>query len=153
MKRQDLFALQNTLNGMTDIKNTKLSYAILKNLKKIDAELEIIKELQGKKVEGYEDFENARIALCIEQADKDDNGEAIIENNAYKVTDLEAFQKELDKLEDEHREAVDAKQKQQKEFVELLNEECDLDFHKVKETDLPDDLTVAQLVGIEALID
>lgn len=53
-----------------------------------------IKKLTAIATETEED----RVALCKEHAEKDSDGEAIIEEDQYKVLDLEALNKEIQEL-------------------------------------------------------
>lgn len=47
------------------------------------------------------ELEEERVALCVEYADKDDNGEPMIVDGVYKVKDLEALDKQINELKAE----------------------------------------------------
>ena len=45
MKKIELFKLQETLNQFKQTKSTKFAYAILKNTKMVDTEINLLREL------------------------------------------------------------------------------------------------------------
>ena len=65
-------------------------------------------------------------------AEKDSENKPLIENGNYVMTDLESFNKDI------------------REFFNIENE---ITLHKIKEVDLPVDITAGQLTGIFDLID
>ena len=74
----------------------KVMYAVVKNKNKL------------KKI--VEDFEEVRKSLIEKYAEKDENGEPVVEDNRYKIADQTAFAKE---------------------YSELLKEENEVDFHTI----------------------
>ena len=153
MLKKDLFRLQQVLNHLKDVPNTKFAYALIKNLKKIDAEIGILNELKQANKTATLEYEKKRIDLCTKHAEKDEMGTPIIENNNYKILDVGTFTKELEDLRNVHSDDFDKQLKGEAEYINLLKEECDIDFYKMKPEDLPDNLTALQLEILEPLID
>ena len=83
---------------------------------------------------------------------KDEDGKPVIENESYKVKDLTIFTKELDKIKAEFKEVLDKRDEIIKKNNELLDEEVDLDFYKVKSDNLPEELSLADLEALDVFI-
>ena len=145
MLKKDLFQLQKILNSLKNIQNTRFSYVVLKNLRKINAEIEVLDNLQQMNDNIIREYEEERIALCIQHAEKNDKDEPVIENNRYRMLDMDAFSKELEELRSKYEEDINAHSKGQEEYTRLLMERCDIDFYKIKYDNLPDNLTTLQL--------
>jgi len=151
MKKQELYGLQQTLQSMKDVKSTKFAYAIIKNLKIIDKELKALQDAQ-KQPDGMIEFEKARMALCTNMCKKDEQGSPVIEDNNFVIEDMEAFEKSMEDLKEEHKAVFDAQKEQQENMMKLLQEETEIKLHVVKEEFLPDDLSANQLEALDAII-
>ena len=111
MKKKDLFSLYNNWIRFPSIINDKLVYALAKNIRKIKLELEVIREV-NKPLDNFSKFEDERIKLCKEHANKDKNGKEIVTNNSYDIKNKEKFEKDLEKLKEKHKEAIEEREKQ-----------------------------------------
>lgn len=154
-KRIELLKLNSGLIELCNIKgNVKFAYGILKNKKAIEKELEILEELR-KPSEKQDEFEKKRVELCTKHSKKDKNGEPKIKDDAFDIEDKVKFQEELDKLkEKEGFEELEKEQKKKKEEINsLLEEEIEIELHKIKLDDFPDELTANQLEKIDLIIE
>lgn len=86
--------LINSKYVLIELGNTKglssiVSYSLLKNIKKINEELE--------------SYDKARIKICEENANKDDKGNPIIKNNTYDMDEksLVFVNSEIERLKEE----------------------------------------------------
>ena len=52
---------------------------------------------------------------------------------------------ELKKLQEDFKEVIDERNKQKQEYEKLLDEEIELNFHKILLENIPSDITGAQL--------
>ncbi len=152
MKKKDLLPLQAALIKLSTIRHTKFAYCIVKNLKKVQQETDIIRSLNKVSAE-YTEYEKKRIALCELYAEKNDKGVAIIEGSQYKIKSKKRFNTKLKALQEEYKETIKEKEKRDSEMNELLMEEIDIEFHKIKVDSLPDELSGTDLMAIEDLID
>ena len=75
MKNRELGVLIQKFSRLTNIKGSKLQYAIKKNTKIISDELTILRDTIATP-EKFIEFENKRIELAKELSNKDENGEA-----------------------------------------------------------------------------
>lgn len=154
MKKRDLFSAEVVLKSMGNIKGAKFAYFIAKNLKLIREEIETLKKLDAIS-DGFKMFEVKRIALCEKYSEKDDNKGPIIENQSYKISDKnrKKFNKELESLKEKYKESLDEKKKKDEELQEILDEESELKFYKIKVSDLPNDISANTLMILEELIE
>lgn len=151
MKRRDLFPLEQMLSQLAESAKTKFSFAIHKNMKLIKAETDSVREI-NKPVDGMRNFDIDRLALCEEMADKMEDGKAKIENNAYVIADMAAFEAKLLIVKEKHAEAIKQQQAKEAALQVILDEEVEINLHKILVDDLPDNLTVAQINVLESII-
>ena len=146
--------LTNLLQGINSINLTgvKFNYALLKNKKKIQEELETLKTVikPDKKVE---EFEKARIELCKEYCENDKNGKEIIKQGKFVgLENNKAFTIAIDKLKETYKETLDKKDAQVKEYYKLLEEEVEIEMHQVALNEVPKEITTKQLESILVII-
>jgi hypothetical protein len=116
-----------------------------KNSKKLQIEIDSIQEARKNE---FDEFDKERIKLAETHADKDDAGKAIIENNAYKISDMTKFNEEFSKLREKYE--ITAKEEA---FDNFMKEEIDVELHTIKEENLPEDITAGQIEAIFDLIE
>jgi hypothetical protein len=121
--------------AILSIKNApfKVNYAITKNQKLIDDEAKVIKKALEPSKEFIE-FNEKRIALAKEYADKDEVGKPIMEGTPpqqkFKLTTNEkVFNEKYDALKAEYQAIIDIYEKNYSK--ENMDERVDFDFHAV----------------------
>ncbi len=145
MKNKELQELLRGIDLAGSLKGIKFAYAMAKNRNLIKQELTTLQEIV-KPNEKYSEYENKRIKLCEEYADKDEKGKPKMEilNEAtkeYVISDRKGFDKALEDLRKEYKEVLDERDAQIKEVNELLEKESDLVPFMVEYEDLPQDIT------------
>lgn len=156
ISREKAFKLNNLLKTLKNIKNTKFAYAITKNTRLIDAELEIMKEIAQSGVpEKLQEFESKRIALIEKYAEKNEDGTFKTVNGNYDVQgdNLVAFQAEYDTLTKEYADTLAENEANNAKVNGMLKEEIDLALIKVKFENLPDDLSAEEIDALEPIIE
>lgn len=158
MKNKEIFDFRSALDELSDIKGKTFAYAVFKNKQLLDAEIEIVNQLRKQPSQDVIDYENERQLLCIKHADKDDNGDAVINYNpngtqSYQISDLEKFQKEHDKISAKYKDAIDENKKDQDEFIAYLEKESEVEVKKVKIDDLPEDVTAGFMEKIQYMLE
>jgi hypothetical protein len=151
MKKRNLYELMESINKVSDLKGVKFAYTLIKNKKKIENEIKILEEII-KPSEKFTLYETERIKLCELYCDKDNNGNPIIENNRYKILDIDKFNDELTNLKNNNKNTIDDRDKQIAEYNNLLMEDVDIEFDMIKFEDLPIDITSDQLESISFMI-
>ena len=154
MTNNQMFGLKQALEAAGDLRGVKFSYAVAKNLSKINKEVELIQEAIKPSTE-YAAYDTKRIELAKEHAKKDENDKPLMTKRGkeFDIEDLPKFEKALEKLKKEHQPAVDARIKQLEEFDKLLLEESKVEIHKVKLEDVPEDITSKQMTSLFEMID
>lgn len=168
MKNKEILSLAQALNQVGNLSGIKFSYAVAKNNNLIKTELEAFKEAL-KPSDAFLEQDKKRIALCENYADKDEKGKAKMQMvrfaNGTQGTNyvfnggLEPSQEYLDAVESlkkedaEYRTQVELKEKQGKEYDELMEQENKFTPYKIKLADLPKEITAAQTTALFALIE
>lgn len=151
MKKKDLMDIIKSLIEVSDLKGVKFAYTLIKNKKKIEEE---IKNLEGsvKPSEEFEAFEKKRIAMCEEFSEKDQDGKAVIEDNKYKILDKKKFEIAFTTLKDENEAIISQREGQINEYNSLLEEDTEIVFDKIGISDLPEDITAAQIDAVDFMV-
>jgi len=135
-----------------DLKGVKFNYGILKNINKIKPEIESLQE-SSKPTPEFQEFEKKRVELAKECAKKDDKDKPVIEGDQYQIEDRKAFDKKLDKMREESKVTIDAREKQIEEYNKMLDEEVSIDLYKIKLDVIPEDITSEQMNSISEIIE
>ena len=156
MKNQQLFELFNALNTVTGLSGVRFNYAIAKNIATLKPEILSLQEAL-KASEEFNKYDTERIEIAKKHAKKDENGEPIKQNvgtqEQFIIEDKELFDKEFEALKEAHKEVYEARLKQLKDFEDLLEVENPVVLHKIKLSDIPEDIKTEQLAGIYPLIE
>jgi len=151
MKRKDLYVYMESIEKVSSLKGVKFAYTLIKNKKKIEEEIKILEEVV-KPSEGFTEYEKQRINLCEINCEKNKEGNPIIENNRYKIINVEKFDSELNELKEKNKEFIKEREKQINEYNNMLNDDIEIDFSKVGFEDLPTDISTEQLESIEFMV-
>lgn len=142
----------------------KGAWGLAKNKKLAQAEFDLVEEARKNIVfpSEIEEYEKERIALCEEIAEKDENGNPIqvprgapFNDSVYKITTKNQVEltKKLDVLKNEkYKEAFAEKEEIDKKFTELLKEEREINWHKIKLADFPQAISVEEMEGLLPLV-
>lgn len=151
------------LNNLTGMKGVKFAYGVSKNLAKLKGHAEAMDK--AKEVsEEFMNYENARIEIVEKHAEKDERGRAVktsftddrgIAREEYFVKDEKALEKAVDPLKKKNKKVIEDRDTQLKDFNKLLKEEATEvpEFHKIKLSEVPAEITTDQMHGIMAIIE
>ena len=144
----------------------KFSYALVKNSKTIGQLKSNIDETVAKMKDETVDkdfvkYEQERKAILEKNSKKDAKGKPVTRMEGrfmhFEVEDLDAHEKEINKLEKKYQKAIESQTKidseNQKAILGLLDEEEDVVIHKVPIEFVPDDITPAVLNEIMPMIE
>jgi uncharacterized lipoprotein YehR (DUF1307 family) len=95
------------------------------------------------------------MGVCTQFCEKDENDKPVIENSNYKIPEekKEEFDKTLDDLKEEYKETLDKAEKRNDQFMELMQEEVDIDFYRFKMNEMPEALLGSDLEIMFDLVD
>lgn len=146
--KQDMVSLWNALENLSKIPYpVKFSYFISKNKSLIKDEVNILNELSTPS-DAYKEYDNKRAMLASELSNKDDDGNPIIQDGSYVLTEnKEEFDKQLEILKGQYKQVVEETMKKQEELKTILKEDYDFDGYVIRIDDMPNEIT-AELMDI-----
>lgn len=152
MKKSKILELSRALNGVGRLSGVAFSYAVAKNIRLIQPEIEALQKAIEPSKE-FSEYDQEREKLAIKHAKKDEKGNPVIENNQYVLEDKEAFDKEFEKLKEKNKEVLAGRTKQAEDFDKLLLEEVEVKLYKVKLENIPKEITTAEMNSILDIIE
>lgn len=155
MTKKQIIELYQSLYKLGNLKGVKFCYAVSKNISMIESEIKTLEKVLEPS-EDYQKFDKERIELAKKYSKKQENGEPVVEIKnglqQFVLENKEEFEKEIEALREKHKEAIDKKEEQIKEYNKLLEEETPMVFHKVLIADVPADITSEQFNSIKEVI-
>ncbi len=138
VKKKDLLGLHNSIMAMEgNAYSVKFSYFIAKNKVALRDEITALEDVRRVSDE-FKAFETVRVKLAQENADKNEDGSAKISGNSFVITsNAEKFQKELEAVKLQYSKIIKKREKQLKEFEELLESEAEFEGAKIDFKDIP----------------
>jgi hypothetical protein len=150
--RQELFELWNGLASLGNLKGFKLGYAVARTKAKLKPEVEALDEALKPSLE-FRAYEDKRLTLCRQYAQKDINGAPVIIGKEFFFGDnKEAFDAALAPIQEEYAEVIADRKKLTDGYVEGLKEPITVEVHQINEADVPEDATVAQIEVLYRLL-
>jgi len=138
MTNRELNILDQNLSKIGNLQGVKFVYAIAKNAQKIKNELQVVRETINK-FEGIEEYR--------------DELKKLKEDFMLKMRTIKD-EREIAEEERKIQEIMNKKYpKISKMIEELWNQESKIELHKIKQKDLPKEITADQLSGIIDLIE
>lgn len=156
LKKNDLFDLFKNLKKLSNLKGVKFSYAIAKNVVIVEREISAIDE-SLKPSEDFVKYEKERIELAKEYSEKDEKGNPKTttknKKEVFVMKDKTKFDKAFKKFQGTYKIVLDKRQKQVDEYLAFLDTDSDIELFKIKLSDVPEDISVEQMQGIQVLIE
>jgi hypothetical protein len=152
MFRKDLFTLKAGLESVSKLQGVKFAYAVARNLAIITEEIApLTKAIEPSKE--FAEFNKQRLELCNEYAKKAEDGTPVIVGTDFIIEDRELFDKIVEELKSQFKEAIESRDKQINEYQEMLEEPCDINLVKISDDLLPEAINAEQIFGIMEIID
>lgn len=120
--------------NVTEMLPRKFGYALARNLDLLEA-VRKASETATKKDADYQKYDEARVELAKKMAKRGEDDKPVVVNNRYVQQDQLAFDKALEGLQEEHREAYNRHQ-------EFLAEELEIELYEMKLSTMPDNVQV-----------
>lgn len=152
MTKQQALNLYFNLNKLNGLQGAKFAYLIAKNR----VVLEAIKEALDKLITptaDYVKFDEKRLEMAKEYAKLDEHNRPLVIANQFIMRDQAEFDKAFDVMKAENKELVEQRDNQVKLYKDVLVEEINPDFHKIKLADVPDTINVEQMEILAPFID
>lgn len=98
-------------------------------------------------------YDAERAIMAEKYAKKDNDGKPVIIDNSYAMEDQEVFDKEIKVIQKKHKDAIEEREKQVKDYNELLETPSDSVLHKIKMEDVPTEISVRQMSSIYQIVE
>ncbi|MFA5395224.1 MAG: hypothetical protein WC346_04320 [Methanogenium sp.] len=154
MNKQDALNLWNGLHAVSGLKGAKWAYAVAKNINNLKSEIEALQKSIAPSKE-FSEYNNKRLELAQKHAAKEKGVPKKIKignTEEYLIADKNKFNKELKPLQKKYKKALDERDKQMKDFEEILKEEVKIDLHMVDSDYIPEEITPAQVTAVMPII-
>lgn len=129
---------------LKDLNGKKLSYAIIRNIRKLKEEVENLNELRYNSPT-YELYKSEYSQLVMSQAKKDKDGNFIAAgHNRVSIEDPQLFSEKMKELNEKYAEELGKVKEEDDKFNKFYNEPIEVDFYTFSSEDIPDYITVEQ---------
>lgn len=149
MKNKELYALRDGINQIAHLGGADFSICVIKNLKLIEAEIDVIDAIIKPSKEFEEKYQPELEKIAREHCKKNEKGDIVPQVTRrgqayYEFTPegKEKFDAEVKKLEKkkEFAELATTRKKQEEKLDEILEKECAIKFNLMKREWLPADI-------------
>lgn len=147
LKRKTIYEFYMVMNNfikdkMKDEFDKRFLYGLYRNLEELEPEIKAI-DAAKKPSDKYEEYQNKKTAIGEKHSDRDENGKPILVEGVggemYKIEkNKELATQELYSLNEEYSETIRERQKGLKEFMDLMEDEIEIDICKVSFKNFPD---------------
>jgi predicted oxidoreductase (fatty acid repression mutant protein) len=160
MKNHELFtifdSLQKRLGQLNALRGARLAFALAKNIKLIEDEINIIRKTVEPTPE-YFAYDSERVELCERLCRRDESGNlqkrAVGDTFEFDIdTDSKEWKKAMASLKAKHADAIRLRDEQIARYNELLDMECNVAFTKVRLSNLTDDINVDLMRAIQFFV-
>jgi len=161
LKNYELFEIAqrigNVFATLEKVKGAKFQYALIKNIDILQNEIKLIQSA-AKPSESYSEYERLRVKLCEEFSAKDDQGqpkkrEVGNGQTEYDIdTESEVWKTAIEDLKNQHKDVINERDEQIKNYNEMLDLESTIKFHLMKLEDIPNELDGEQMLAIRSFI-
>ena len=142
LKRSEVFGLENAFNQLMQARmNPNVAYNVASNGILAHEEAETIRK-SYQPVDGFEEFEKLRSEIISKAGgEREANGSLTLP--ADKAAAISGV---LEKLNEEHKDVVDAQAVYQKEFNAMMENEVDVEFKTINRKELTAEIEPGKLV-------
>jgi hypothetical protein len=121
--------------------NKMLTYAIIKNKKAIESEVEALNEALKLDSDDYIKYVTEIREVANKYGAKDEDGNIIPTPTGFRTvdgTDQEEVQSIVNEINEKYKEVIEAREKQMEEYNNMLNDEVEIEFSPIKLANMPD---------------
>lgn len=156
--KNDLQGLRVAIYNVKDLPGSKFNYALLVNDDRLEAEIKKIEASKGKLSAEATAYLQAKQDITESLACRDTEGNFITETLPggrviHTFDDQPAFLVAIKSVDEKHPDEIAEIARIENDFNDLLNSPADLVFHMIKQTDLPDGITGAQMKPLMVMIE
>ncbi len=156
-KKKNLVNIEAAIRALLDgkSKSKKLAYALVKNSKILESEVTAIKQAYDTESESYKEYLGKLRDVYNKYGAKDANGNVKLTPTGFELAkeeDREAVTKDILSLEEDYKEALEARAKEMEEYQAMLESEIEVDLQPIDFEDLPDEINPEIMYILDELI-
>lgn len=144
MKNSQAISIYQNKEMLNSLKGYVFCKTMHSNFKKIKEELDFVNEYVKPSKEFLE-FLNKKELILKECSDNTFKQDGDMINYTIKDDKKETYNKEITALLEEYKDAVEAFKEQKNKYQEAMDAECTIDFTLLKESHVPDDISMEQM--------
>lgn len=152
MNNKKILDLYNGLMKLSGLKGVKFNYAVAKNVGILEPEVKAFQKAIEPS-QAYQKFDEVRAELAKKHAIKNEDKTPMFVDDAYVMEDQAAFDTAFEELKGKHKEVVEERENQIKEFNELMEKETYVTLFKVKYDQIPEEITTEQMKVVYPIIE
>lgn len=159
IKKKDLAQINQAITKLLEegqVKSKGLVYALVKNIKKLEPEVEALQKAFQTDSEDFKKYVEETRAVYTEYVDTDEQGNFKTVANGVilkREEDKETVGKLITEIDEKYSEAIKERNEELKKYQELLEEDSDVDFIKFKLADFPDEVAPGLIYVLDELIE
>ena len=143
------------LHKVGNLNGVKFSYIVSRNIAMIKSDVLALAKAQNA-TEEYKLYEKDRLELIEKHAVKKDGKFQFKKENGaevYVLTDENKYLEALVSVQAKHNEAIVLREEQTEDFNLLMNEEVEINIHRLPVEHIPEAITAIQMAGILLVVD
>lgn len=156
MTRKDVVLMYNALTALSNTAKGEFAYAVVKNLKNMEAEISAISKLEPAQPARVVEYETKRKELIDRYALKDESGAFVIKNNMYMLNPetKDEFNKAHDELTALYNDDIKQYQASITEYNEKdLAVETEINVYFILKDNLPADIGTQEISALSKIIE
>lgn len=152
--REYFLTLYRKLDYLGALKGAKFTFTITRNKQAIKPMVKKVNELATMS-DSYKEFDLKRVEINNKYAEKDEAGKAKMQDERFVIPEdkKEDFEKEIEALKEEYKEAIKEREEQKNNVEAYLKEETELELKPIPLSMIPDDINVDEMEIIEPLVE
>lgn len=152
--REYFLTLYRKLDYLGALKGAKFTFTITRNKQAIKPMVKKVNELATMS-DSYKEFDLKRVEINNKYAEKDESGKAKMQDERFVIPEdkKEDFEKEIEALKEEYKEAIKEREEQKNNVEAYLKEETELELKPIPLSMIPDDINVDEMEIIEPLVE
>ena len=138
-------------------KSKRLVYSLVKNLKKLELEVDALQKAGESENEGYVAFTSAVREQYQKYGKKNGKGELVKEDGTpgftlEDITKADELEEILKGLQETHKPAIDLREQENKDYQTFVDEEIELELELISFESLPEDIDSKVMFNLDLII-
>lgn len=158
-KKKDILEINEALNSLLssgEVKSKNLVYAIIKNTKLVEPEVTALSKALETDSEEFKTYVEETREIYGKYADIDEQGNIKTVPGGIVLKDpttKDEVSKLIVDLDDKYKDAIEARKVEIEKYNEILDEDVEIDFYKIKLEYLPEEIEPRVLYILDPIVE